>query len=917
MTDRFEIVVIGGGAVGASIQWHLAAAGRTDSVLIEKHELTAGSTWHAAGNVPTFSNSWLGQRAGNYAWETYSKLADDPDDPITYRHTRAFWPGHTPERIDHFHHLVAIATGLGFDLEIVSPAEMEAMHPYWSDDGTVIAGLLDPYEGDIDPSGLTQSLARRSRSMGAEVRRHSRVVDIDRLEGTDARWRVHVESNGEIYAIDCDIVVNAAGFYGAEISAMAGIGAPLAVLEHQYLVTGAVPELVENTEIFPLVRDPEIMFYLRRENDRLLFGNYGHEGRTVWENGAPDIFDSSLFAPDDEGIAEIAELAMAHVPLLGEVGIAEFVNGPITYTPDMNPLIGPAAGVEGFYQAVGVQIGITHAAAAGKVLTEMITGGDTEWDVWPWDPRRFGDWALAGSGRDSYTNTRVREMYEHQYGAPFPHRMWTSARPVQQTALYDTLAAKGARFGQIAGWERAFWFGSDEYSHDTLSYRDEHWHDAVAEECRDVRDAVGVMVPGGFTRYEISGPGAADFLDRVICTRLPGTGRVRLSYLLRPNGTVWSEATIGRVADAHFLWLGPTAARERDVDWLQQHLPDDGSVELRLGTERTSTLMVMGPNSRALLSRLTDADLSASAAPWMSLREIEIAGVMATALRVSFVGELGWELHVDDADLIELYEALWSVGADLGLRDFGSYALNSMRAEKGYHGWGSEFGVEYTPSTLASIDSSISTNPISSAVMPSVRWPISRPVGATACGRSTPRRCPVRLATHLRQLRSASMVKPSVSSRRRRWASARASGSASAMSRAAIAAPPRASRSMVTVPIYRPSATLTASTIRSTSDLVTERSRGIRPAPWRSCGFGSPRVRLGSLLRLRAPGCWCGPRSLHDRGGRRAQCDETATRLGELPEPIGNPNALDRVSDRLGSAWVASRRAASSSRAGA
>lgn len=697
MTDRFEIVVIGGGAVGASIQWHLAAAGRIDSVLIEKHELTAGSTWHAAGNVPTFSNSWLGQRAGNYAWETYSKLADDPDDPITYRHTRAFWPGHTPERIDHFHHLVAIATGLGFDLEIVSPAEMEAMHPYWSDDGTVIAGLLDPYEGDIDPSGLTQSLARRSRSMGAEVRRHSRVVDIDRLKGTDARWRVHVEAKGETYAIDCDIVVNAAGFYGAEISAMAGVGAPLAVLEHQYLVTGAVPELVENTEIFPLVRDPEIMFYLRRENDRLLFGNYGHEGRTVWENGAPDVFDASLFAPDDEGIAEIAELAMAHVPLLGEVGIAEFVNGPITYTPDMNPLIGPAAGVEGFYQAVGVQIGITHAAAAGKVLTEMITGGDTEWDVWPWDPRRFGNWALAGSGRNSYTNTRVREMYEHQYGAPFPHRMWTSARPVQQTALYDTLAAKGARFGQIAGWERAFWFGSDEYSHDTLSYRDEHWHDAVAEECRAVRDAVGVMDHGGFTRYEISGPGAADFLDRVICTRLPGTGRVRLSYLLRPNGTVWSEATIGRVADDHFLWLGPTAARERDVDWLQQHLPDDGSVELRLGTERTSTLMVMGPNSRALLSRLTDADLSASAAPWMSLREIEIGGVMATALRVSFVGELGWELHVDDADLIELYEALWSVGADLGLRDFGSYALNSMRVEKGYHGWGSEFGVEYTP----------------------------------------------------------------------------------------------------------------------------------------------------------------------------------------------------------------------------
>jgi dimethylglycine dehydrogenase len=696
--NTFEIVVIGGGAVGASIQWHLAVAGRTDSVLIEKHELTAGSTWHAAGNVPTFSNSWLGQRAGNYAWEVYSKLADDPDDPITYRHTQAFWPGHTTERVDHFHQLVGIATGLGFDLQMVSPAEMETMHPFWEDDGTVLAGLLDPYEGDIDPSGLTQSLARRSRSMGAEVRRHSRVVDIEQLPaGSESRWRVTVDAKGERSTIDCDIVINAAGFYGAEISAMVGLEAPLAVLEHQYLLTGPVPALEGLTETFPLVRDPEIMFYLRQENDRLLFGNYGHAGRTVWEDGIPDVFDSSLFSADDEGIAEVAELAMAHVPILGEVGIAEFVNGPITYTPDMNPLIGPAPGVDGFYQAIGVQIGITHAAAAGKVLTEMITGGDTEWDVWPWDPRRFGTWATAGWGKDSYSNTRVREMYEHQYGAPFPHRMWTSARPVQQTALYDTLAAKGARFGQIAGWERAFWFGSDEYSHEALSYRDEHWHDQVAAECVAVRDHVGVMDHGGFTRFDVSGPGAAAFLDRMFCSRLPNVGRVRLSYMLRPNGTVWSEATIGRITEDRFLLLGPTAARERDFDWLQRHLPTDGSVILSYGTERTSTLMVMGPKSRELLSRITDADLSKESAPWMSLREIEIAGVMVTALRVSFVGELGWELHVGDDDLTHLYAAIQEAGGDLGLRDFGSYALNAMRVEKGYHGWGSEFGVEYTP----------------------------------------------------------------------------------------------------------------------------------------------------------------------------------------------------------------------------
>lgn len=549
----FEIAVIGGGVVGAAILWHLAQAGRTNAVLIEKHELTAGSTWHAAGNVPTFSNSWLGQRAGNYAWKLYSELAADPDNPITYRHTQAFWPGHTKSRVDHFHHLLGVARGLGFDLQMLTPAEMEGLHPFWQDDGTVIAGLLDPYEGDIDPSGLTQSLARRAREVGAEVRRQTRVVDITDL---GSKWRIDVVGAQGPYNIDCDIVINAAGFYGAQVSAMASIDAPLAILEHQYLITGSVPELQHHNDTFPLVRDPELMFYLRQEQDRLLFGNYGHAGRTVWEDALPDVFDSSLFPDSTDDIAEVAEQAMAHVPLLGEVGIAEFVNGPIAYSPDANPLVGPAPGKRNFYQAIGVQIGITHAAAIGKVLTELITEGDTEWDVWPWDPRRFGDWALAGSGRNTYTNSRVRELYEHQYAEPFPRRIWESGRPVYQSPLYETLASKGARFGQIGGWERAFWFGAEPYDHHTLSYRDEHWHDAVRDDCMAVRDHVGVMDHCGFTRFDVQGPGAAAFLDHVFCGKLPPVGRVRLAYMLRPNGTVWSEATIARFTEDRFLLLG-------------------------------------------------------------------------------------------------------------------------------------------------------------------------------------------------------------------------------------------------------------------------------------------------------------------------------------------------------------------------
>lgn len=695
--EHAEIVIIGGGAVGAGILFHLAEAGRTDTVLVEKHELTSGSTWHAAGNVPTFSNSWLGQRAGNYGWQRYRELAADPDHPITYRETTAFWPGHTQDRLDHFHHLVAIATGLSLDLEIVGPAEMEALHPYWQDDGTVVAGLLDPYEGDIDPTGLTNAFARRARAAGATVRRHTEVVGIGPAPG-DARWRVEVRTAGEVTSIDCDIVINAAGFYASEVGRMAGVELPLAVLEHQYLLTGPVPQLSDDTASFPLVRDPELMVYLRREGDRFLFGNYGHQGRTVWHDGAPPVFDSSLFAPSVEEIGEVAERAMAHVPLLGEVGIAEFVNGPITYAPDSNPLVGPVPGRPGLYLAVGVQIGITHAAAVGKVLTELITEGDTEWDVWPWDPRRFGEWAGAGEGADTYARTRTRELYEHQYAAPFPHRQWLSARPVNQSPLYAELDAKGARFGQIAGWERAIWFGGEPYAHETLGYRDEHWHAPVAAECRAVRDGVGIMDHGGFTRFEVAGAGAERFLDRVFCGRLPREGRVRLNYMLRPNGTVWSEATVARLAPDRFLLLGPTAARERDFDWLSAHAADAPDVTVSYGAEHTSTLMVMGPASRELVGRLTDDDVGPEAAPWMSARSLTIAGFSATALRVSFVGELGWELHVDDADLVGLYHALHAAGADLGLRDFGSYALNAMRIEKGYHGWGSEFGVEYTPS---------------------------------------------------------------------------------------------------------------------------------------------------------------------------------------------------------------------------
>jgi len=682
MRSHAQVVVIGGGAVGAAILYHLARAGITDTVLLEKNELTAGSTWHAAGNIPTYANSWLGMRAGNYAWALYKDLATDPDAPITYRHTSAIWPAHTPERMQLFQHLCGVSRAAGFDLSMLAPSEIEQMHPYWHADETVLGGILDPYEGDIDPSQLTQALARHARGMGAEIRRFTPVTGL--TQRASGEWEVETP-DGTLVA---GTVINAAGSNGARIAAMAGLTLPVVTLEHQYMVTTALPRLEADPALFPLIRDPDIRFYLRREGNALLLGSYAHDGRPVWQTGVPQDFDHQLFPDDIDTMMAVFEAAAAHVPLLTEAGAQRFVNGPIPYAPDAMPLVGPAGGVRNFYHATGVQIGITHSAAIGKAMAEWLTTGETEWDLSAWDPRRFGDWATG-----DYAAARASEHYDLQYAIPYPHRIMQSGRPVQQTPLYDQLQAQGAVMGQIGGWERAFWFKRDaDADAEALGFGHEPWQDAVRMECETVRDAVGVMDHGGFTKYLLQGPEAAAALARVICGSLPAVGRVRLSYMLTPRGRIWSEATIARLAEDRFLLCGPTLAVDRDFDWISAGIGAADAV-LTKGYGHDAALLVMGPKSRALLGGLSSADLSA---PWMSVAEIEIADIPVTAMRLSYVGELGWELHVASKDLAALYRAIWQAGMDLGICNFGSYALNAMRIEKGYHGWGADFGTEYT-----------------------------------------------------------------------------------------------------------------------------------------------------------------------------------------------------------------------------
>ncbi|MFD1159088.1 GcvT family protein [Roseovarius aestuarii] len=686
MKTHARVVVIGGGVVGCAILYHLARAGISDAVLLERDELTSGSTWHAAGNIPTYATSWLGMRAGNYAWQLYKDLGERVDSPITYRHTGAFWPAHTTERMELFGHIEGIARSAGFDLHHLSPAEMDAMHPFWTPGKTVLGGIMDPYEGDIDPSQLTQALAKGARDLGAKIKRFSPVTGIRQKPSGE---RVVSSVNGEVTA---EIVVNAGGFYGAKIAAMAGLAVPVVTLEHQYLVTEPLAELEAHTGVFPLVRDPDIRFYLRRERNAFLLGSYAHAGRPAWaDTGPPDNFAHQLFPDSVEDILEVLEDTIAHVPLLAEAGAQRFVNGPIPYAPDALPLVGPAAGARNFYHATGVQIGITHSAAIGKAITEWITEGETEWDLAAWDPRRFGDWATP-----DYAHARASEHYDLQYAVPYPHRNMQSGRPVQRTPLFDRLVESGAIMGQIGGWERAFWFNTAHAPDvNRLDYHEEPWHAPVRRECETVRDAVGLMDHGGFTKYTVTGPGAAEYLSHVFCGKMPAIGRIKLSYMLTPKGRIWSEATIARLAEHHFLLCGPTLTDQRDFDWLAAHLPETG-VTLTKGCEHDGALLLMGPRSRDVLATLTDANLSAAAAPWLSVARIRVAGVALCAMRVSYVGELGWELHAASADLPVLYEAIMAAGKRYGICQFGSYALNAMRIEKGYHGWGADFGTEYT-----------------------------------------------------------------------------------------------------------------------------------------------------------------------------------------------------------------------------
>ncbi|HEX9474667.1 MAG TPA: FAD-dependent oxidoreductase [Steroidobacteraceae bacterium] len=694
MKSHAQVVVIGGGAVGCSALYHLTQLGISDAVLLERDELTAGSTWHAAGNCPNFSTSWNLIKLQRHSTRLYAQLAQRVGYDINYHVTGSLRLAHSSDRVDEFRHVVSQARAQGIEFEMLSPEQIRARHPFITTEG-IRAGLYDPHDGDIDPAQLTQALAKGARDGGAQIHRQTRVTALERT--ASGEWRV-TTNRGVIVA---QSVINAAGYRGGEVAALVREYLPIVTLSHQYLITEDIPELVaRGAARLPLLRDPDVSYYMRQERHGLILGPYERQGRAHWLEGIPEEFAPQLFDDDIGRLEAYIEDACARVPILGSVGVKSVINGPIPYAPDGNPLIGPAPGLPGLFHCCAFTFGIAQAGGAGKIIAEWVAHGQPEWDMWPLDSRRY----LAYANR-SFTLAKALETYQDEYGIGYPAEERPAGRPAKTSPVYTRLKSKGARFGARGGWERAVYFPEvgDPTAAAELSFRRPRWHTAVARECNAVQERVAVLDLPGFTKFEVSGPGAHAWLDHMVAGTVPRPGRTALNYFCSPSGGIVTEMTITAFGPERY-WLISAAAGERhDEHWLREHLPSGGAVRVENQSARYGTLIVVGPRSRELLSALTSADLGNEAFPWLAMRVIDIGYTQAIALRVNYVGELGWELHLPVEQLLSVYELVWEAGARYGISDYGLYAMDSLRLEKCYRAWKGDLTTEYTP-FMASLD---------------------------------------------------------------------------------------------------------------------------------------------------------------------------------------------------------------------
>ncbi len=690
MKSQARVVIVGGGIVGVSIAYHLTRFGWTDVVLVEKNELTAGSTWHAAGLLPLFNMSYSVGQLHKYSVDLYQSLEAETGQPVGFHKTGNLRLATNKERMDEYHRYCSTANTIGVPFEVVDVDRVRELWPLCATDG-IVGALYHPQDGHVAPADVTMALAKAARTRGAEINRQTKVTGIERHRSGD--WLVRTDKGD----IACEHVVTATGSWARQVAAMVGLDIPVIAVEHQYIVTEPCEELIKRKEQglpeMAVLRESDQSYYLREERQGLIVGPY-EKGAPAWAvDGVPDSFGQELLPPDIDRLQVHIDAAIRRVPMLGRVGLKDCINGPIPYTPDGGPLIGPAPGLHNYWLAEGFSFGITAAGGAGKLLAEWMIQGEPPIDPWDVDPRRFGAYA-----NKRYTKVKNEEAYEHIFVLHYPLEERPGARPAKTSPIYDRLTAMGAVWGQKFGWERPNWFAPQGMEpKDALSFRRGNFFEPVREECRAVRERVGVQDLTGFSKFELSGPGAEAMLDRLVANRLPrGLGRTQLCHVLNDMGGVVSEFTITRLEPQRFYIVSAAAAEAHDHDILWRALPQDGSAVLRDVTLDRGVLVLAGPRARDVLGKLTDADLSNEAFPWLSGKPI-LAGVAPVlALRVNFLGELGWELHHPLAYQVGLFQGLMDAGRAFDIRPVGIRAMDSLRIEKGYRYWRSDLTTEYT-----------------------------------------------------------------------------------------------------------------------------------------------------------------------------------------------------------------------------
>lgn len=675
-----RVVVVGGGIMGASVLYHLAHLGWADCLLLEKAELTSGSTWHAAGQVTHSVSHRAMAELARYATELYPALEAETGQSVSWHGCGSLRLAYTDTEHDWLRYTLSVGRSVELPMEIVGPEEIRRLHPFYVLDG-VKAALYTPDDGHVDPAGATFALARGARALGAGVFRGTRVTAIEPLRSGE--WRVHTEQGG----IDCEHVVNAAGCYARRVGAMLRADVPITNMTHHYIVTGAVPEFADLDHELPVIRDDSrVSGYVRMEQQSGLIGIYEkREPNHVWEedDGPPWEAEHELFSPDYDRIMPWLAEAMERMPVLADCGIRRSVHGAITHPPDGNMLLGPVPGLRNAWLATGAQVGIAQGPGAGRHLAQWIAAGTPELNLGLADPRRFGSFV-----DDGYRVTKAREDYVLRHEIPYPAFNRTAGRPNKTSTLYAPLAGRGAVYEEIFGWERPRWFARDGQPRaDIHSFRRSPVFDAVAREVDTVRNGVGLMDISAFGKMRVTGTDAGTLLDRVVANRLPRRdGGIALAHVLNPQGTIEFETTIVRRAADDWYLVFAAFHEVRARDWLADCHRDGERVAIELVSEEIGNLLLTGPHARHVLSRLTGAPLDNHNFPWLGARDIDVAGIGLTALRLSFAGELGWELHAPMQRLPDLHDALREAGAPCALDDFGSFALNAMRMEKRYAG---------------------------------------------------------------------------------------------------------------------------------------------------------------------------------------------------------------------------------------